>query len=281
MVSLKTKEDIEKLIDGKIKESITLDYKSELGENRKIAKDISAFANTLGGTIIYGIIEKDDLPFSINWIDSKGIRERIENVLTSHVQPKLEKYEIFSIEDPSDASKAIFIVCVAKSVNAPHMANNRYYKRYQFKSEPMEDYEIKEVIFNSGLREALVFEVTSNLDLIDKTLVLIEKIYKYLPRQRKPTVFIPFYTETWRLVISSGFLPLLKERTKQFIAAYSIIHEINNLIDCQKYGLDVVVTPSYEKTLPDHGTYIHAIIQAKMQELRIVLLELWEYLTNT
>ena len=274
MISLKTMDDIQILINGKIKESVTLDYKAKLVNNNEVAKDISAFANTLGGIIVYGIIEKNNLPVSINWIEGKGIRERIENVLNSHIQPKIEEYEINSIENPKDISKAIFTVYVPKSLNAPHMVNYRYYKRYKFQSVPMEDHDVKEVIFKSGLKDALIYEVSSNLDLIKKTLKLIADIEGYLPKQRKPIVLIPLHTEAWRVIISSGLLPLLKEKTKQFIKAYNIIHEVNNLIDCQKYGLKIVITPSYEKSLPDTGTYIYAIIREKIQELHIILNEL-------
>jgi len=274
MISLKTMDDIQILINGKIKESVTLDYKAKLVNNNEVAKDISAFANTSGGIIVYGIIEKNNLPVSINWIEGKGIRERIENVLNSHIQPKIEEYEINSIENPKDISKAIFTVYVPKSLNAPHMVNYRYYKRYKFQSVPMEDHDVKEVIFKSGLKDALIYEVSSNLDLIKKTLKLIADIEGYLPKQRKPIVLIPLHTEAWRVIISSGLLPLLKEKTKQFIKAYNIIHEVNNLIDCQKYGLKIVITPSYEKSLPDTGTYIYAIIREKIQELHIILNEL-------
>lgn len=276
MIRLKTLEDVQKLIDGKIKESLTLDYKGELGRNEEIAKDISAFANTSGGVIVYGIIEKDNLPVSINWIESKGVRERIENVLISRIQPNIEEYEINSIENPSDPSKAIFTVHVPQSLNAPHMVNHRYYKRYKFQSPPMEDHEVKEAIFKKGLREALNFEVSRNLELANKTLKLIEGIYRFPPEKRKHIVFTPFYTEAWKVIIGSGLLPLLKEKTIKFIKAYNIVHEVNHLIDCQKYGLEVVVTPSYKETSPEHGTYIPAIVQAKVQELYGILNELKE-----
>lgn len=264
----RTLEDLQKLIDNKIKESLKLDYKSELGENKEIAKDVSAFANTLGGTIIYGINEEDGAPVSFNWIESKGVKERIESVIMSSVQPKIEEYEIIPIQNPDDSSKAIFIANIPESLNAPHMANHRYYKRYSFQSVPMEDHEVKEAIFKKGLRKGLEFELSKNLELAKKTWELIDKIIdSYRPEQVKPTVFTPFYTDAWEAVVSSGFLYVLKEKAVELVKAYSLIHEINHLIDCQKHGLEIIVTPSYKGSLPDHGTYIPSIIKTKIQEL--------------
>ena len=53
-------EDIEQLIENEVEENIHLDYKSEgaLEKSEKkrneIIKDVSAFANSDGGIIIYG-----------------------------------------------------------------------------------------------------------------------------------------------------------------------------------------------------------------------------------
>ena len=57
--------DITALIHGKAEESIHLDFKAaeSLGDSNpkknEIAKDVSAFANSDGGIIIYGISEQD------------------------------------------------------------------------------------------------------------------------------------------------------------------------------------------------------------------------------
>lgn len=264
-------EDLKRLIENKIKESLTLDYKSELGQNEEIAKDISAFANTLGGTIVYGIHEEETIPVSFNWIDSKGIRERIENVILSHIQPKLEGHKIASIENPDDPSKAIFIVNIPESLKAPHMVKHRYYKRYNFQSVPMEDHEVKGAIFKKGLRKGLEFEISQNLSLAENTWGLIDKIYNYRPEKVKKTVFTPFYTGAWKAVVSSGLLYILKEKALDLVTAYSLIHEINHLIDCQKHGLEIIVTPSVPDTLPDHGKYIPAVIKEKIQRLYSIL----------
>jgi predicted HTH transcriptional regulator len=58
----KTVEDIQKLIGTQVQESLNLDYKRSSSISNKaraeIAKDASAFANSDGGLIIYGVEEK-------------------------------------------------------------------------------------------------------------------------------------------------------------------------------------------------------------------------------
>ena len=98
-------EDIRSLMCNKIGESLNLDYKKELGSNEEIAKDISAFANTLGGKIIYGVNEEGGIPVSMVWIDKEGVKERIENVILSRIQPELKGYDIYSIENPKKPLK--------------------------------------------------------------------------------------------------------------------------------------------------------------------------------
>ena len=55
-------DDILSMIKDEVQESINLDYKAcdslgkSDGRKREISKDVSAFANSAGGTIIYGIL---------------------------------------------------------------------------------------------------------------------------------------------------------------------------------------------------------------------------------
>ena len=66
MLELKTKTDLDSLILNHIEENIHLDYKAadalSKSDNKKkeISKDVSAFANSDGGVIIYGIREFAD-----------------------------------------------------------------------------------------------------------------------------------------------------------------------------------------------------------------------------
>ena len=273
---LKTLTDIYNLIDGKIKESQILEYKRELDKsNEKIARDISAFANTIGGIIIYGICEKNNIPINLHWIVNEGVKERIENVILSHVQPRIETYVIRDIANPANHSEAIFVVIVPESPDAPHMANNRYYKRHSFQSLPMEDHEVKNAIFRKGLKQALNFEIVRNLELADKTIDFLDKVFNVPLESRQRIIFIPFSTEAWKSIVSSGLLSVVGEMTEKLVYSYNFIQEINCIIDCHNTGADLVTTP-VNGSYPDTGRYVPSTVQNKVRDLRTLLSELKE-----
>lgn len=263
-------EDIQGLIDNKIKESINLDYKKELDKyNDEIAKDISAFANTSGGRIIYGIEEINNLPTLMNWIGSKGVRERIESVILTNIQPKLKEYDIYSIENPENHSQAILVVDIPESPDAPHMANNRYYIRRKFISEPMEDLEVKNAIFRKGLRKALENEINQNIDLANKIYEFINAYTNYGANDQ--ILIIPFHIEAWKAFVNSGMLFIIKDRANELVEAYNIINEINFLIDTLRYGNYGnngirIATIDY-----DHGGNISFIIREKIHKLKPII----------
>ena len=64
--------DLKFLIANKEKESLILDYKassalaSSDGKKNELSKDVSAFANSAGGTLVYGIQEDGHFPVSID-----------------------------------------------------------------------------------------------------------------------------------------------------------------------------------------------------------------------
>lgn len=266
-------ESINNLINDKIKESLNLDYKKELDENNnEIAKDISAFANASGGKIIYGVDEKVGLPNSINWIGSKGIKEKIENIILTNIQPEIKGFDIYSIENSDNHLQAIFIVEIPESSDAPHMANHRYYIRRNFKSEPMEDFEVKNAIFKKGLRKALEFEVLQNIEMANSTYKRLESYTR--SHKRAPILLIPFYTEAWRAIVSSGILFILKDKATTLVEAYSTIYEINYLIDSlryEKYGKEECVYTQYDTSKPEHGTWLPMIIRDKIAKLQGIL----------
>lgn len=145
--------DLEEIIANKLEESINVDFKSSgsfaFNDKTKadIAKDVSAFANSDGGIILYGINEKDHVADSLSYIDgSLFTKEWLEQVIASNIQRKIEGLQIYPVRFDGDMKKTIYVVKIPASSNAPHMARDKkYYKRYNFESVPMEEYEVRNI----------------------------------------------------------------------------------------------------------------------------------------
>jgi len=168
--------EIQALIDNSVAESIHLDYKGSealVGKTSEIAKDVSAFANSDGGIIIYGVREEGRLPKSIDQgVDhKKRTREWLEQVIQSNVSPIIDDLRIYQI--PLNDSNSLYVIQVARSVRAPHQEreSKRYYKRYNFKSAPMEDYEINDIRNRATVHPSLV-----NVDLMIERGVFVELV---------------------------------------------------------------------------------------------------------
>jgi Putative DNA-binding domain len=150
MLNLNSKKDLQRLIDQEIQERLTLDKDSRSlakddKQRNELCKDVSAFANSAGGQIIYGIVEKDRKPISID-NGSDLTREWIEQVIDAKIQPRLEGLIITPISVGGGRNAYVLTIQQAMT-RAPHQApDNKYYKRQNFQSVPMEDYEIRDIL---------------------------------------------------------------------------------------------------------------------------------------
>ncbi len=153
-----TEGKIKNFINSEIEESLTLEYKSAEGLSKsdhhksEITKDVSALANSAGGLLIYGIREFSDpdkrhLPEKIVPVDrTKFPREWVEQIINS-IRPRIDGIVIHSVNLSSGENDVVYVVDIPQS-NTAHQANNhRYYKRFNFQSVPMEDYEVRDVMF--------------------------------------------------------------------------------------------------------------------------------------
>lgn len=153
-----TLEKLQSYIDEKIEENIHLDYKAADSliksepKKKEISKDVSAFANSDGGIIIYGIKEyKQDTKFLPEKIDpvkrNEFSKETLEQVINSNISPKVSGVKItpITIGEPGD-NDVVYIVEIPKSDTAHQANDKRYYKRYNFQSEAMDDWEIKDIL---------------------------------------------------------------------------------------------------------------------------------------
>src|SRR5207248_2128170 len=119
MVIPTTVTELDRMIRDKVQENIHLDYKDSRAINNgardEIAKDVSAFANSDGGVLIYGVQEKGHLPLTIDQgvDDSEISREWIESAIMMGINPRVEDVRILPI--PKSPGRSLYVIEVQKS----------------------------------------------------------------------------------------------------------------------------------------------------------------------
>jgi hypothetical protein len=169
VLKLDSKAHLDRLITEDIQESLTLDYKdaAALGrsnnQRNELCKDVSAFANSAGGQIVYGMQETGHHPTRVQ--DADGVdptiipREWIERVIDSNVQPRIDGLLIKPI-DVAPGRVAYVITAPQAMGKAPHMApDHKYYYRQNFQSVPMEDYQVRDALKRATTPELYVMLV--------------------------------------------------------------------------------------------------------------------------
>ncbi|SMG19545.1 AlbA family DNA-binding domain-containing protein [Arenibacter troitsensis] len=164
--------DIKQLIELKIEESINLDFKRHqslcLTEKSKaeIAKDVSAFANSAGGFIVYGIAEENHVASGYSFIDGNIItKEWIEQVIQSRIQRKIEGLRIYPVRINQEIEKTVYVVRIPESTLAPHMTSNKkFYRRFNFESVQMEEYEIRNLYNRKEMTSLEINNITTSTD---------------------------------------------------------------------------------------------------------------------
>ncbi len=149
--------DLLQLVSEKADESLELDFKESGalqktdGKKRDLSKDVSAFAHSAGGTLIYGIIEDQETHAASaldDGFDPTDIsKEWVEQVINSNIQPRISGVRIHAVDlITHKPGNVAYVVTVPKSSTAHQAADRRYYKRFNFQSVQMEDYEIRDVM---------------------------------------------------------------------------------------------------------------------------------------
>lgn len=135
-----TAEHLRALVENRVGESRVLDFKqayslAEDDQKRDFARDVVAFANSLGGDLVYGVKESDGVALEIIGVESFAEdqeRLRIESLIASAVSPRLRGVGFKTIV-LEDATK-VFIVRIPRSLSAPHMVmyknDHKFYGRH-------------------------------------------------------------------------------------------------------------------------------------------------------
>ena len=159
-----TENNLISFFDRKTPEDKTLEYKRDIkidtGDDKKeFLGDISAFANSSGGTIIYGIYAKDGVPEKMDGIsvsNPDSFLLQVENIIRDSIKPRID----FTTVLVSLSNKNyVLLIRVRESFVGPHgVISGKHYKFFHRGNGGKSELDIDQ------LREAFIGSST----LIDK-----------------------------------------------------------------------------------------------------------------
>jgi Putative DNA-binding domain len=142
---------------GNAEESVQLEFKSgrvlaNLGSNdakRELIKDVTGFANAGGGTIVFGIVERDEDGRSV--ADSLELvpvgamtKDRLAEILSSNCDPPLTDFEISVIPGTGGS---VFVLTIEEGHTAfQNRIDRRYYQRVEATTQMMYGFAIRDVM---------------------------------------------------------------------------------------------------------------------------------------
>lgn len=268
MIFPKTLKEVKNLLN-KIPEDLHLEYKSGKKIDHStvagISKDVSAFANSDGGVLIYGVQEDKStyLPISIDGVDSKTFsHEWLENIIKSNITPIIPDFIIKPIKITGKPNLVIYSILIPKSYRTPHQAKDKkYYKRYNFQSVPMEDYEINdirnrlEVIpplvnisakFDSSMQVYLEIENVGKQVAENVTFEFSDKFKAWVEEEKAKTfnTGIKYFSPSQKYRFRYGFINSILHESWKYPAQFEISASYNHPLHSKRlketFGIDLL-----------------------------------------
>lgn len=151
--------DIRTLAENNVLERKTLEYKAALpgnkeGDKKEFLADVSSFANTVGGDLVFGVRESNGVVCSeigMHVNDTDAETARLENMIRDGVSPRIP-VEIHTID--CEEGKTVIILRMRASLEAPHRVtysgHDKFYRRNSNGKYPMDVGELRTSFLQSG-----------------------------------------------------------------------------------------------------------------------------------
>lgn len=242
---INSREDFESLIQiGKTSESIHWDYKQQFNDEKKseIAVDLAAFANTLGGTLLIGVSEKNidgrkvaNTLFNIDDFEriKKSVYTSILDLISPHIDVQVVPIKMDNV--------LIVAINVEPSVNLVSVSQekNRHYYCFPYRTD-----------FGNRF---MAFDEVEKRMMDNKSRAIYLKLKKHIPSKGKVTIY-PFpignYRAEWFAEWNSGFeneITLWRNDCRCIIVPLTYIDEVwkGNVGVCIKMNTRLYCTPDF------------------------------------
>lgn len=150
-LALVTEAHLQTLIANRVREGKTIEYKRQLpgtsdADKKEFLADISSFANTVGGDLIFGIEEDQGLPthvVALGPIDIDFQLQRLDNIIAAGLEPRIR----YTARAVSCTTGDVVILRVDKSWIGPHRVvfagHDKFYGRNSIGKYPLDVNELR------------------------------------------------------------------------------------------------------------------------------------------
>jgi Putative DNA-binding domain len=150
--------DLLEQIQAGVPEGVLVEYKRNMygradADVKEFLKDVSSFANTLGGDLIIGVDETDGVPTSISALSGNSDQElqRLENLARDGIEPCIAGLRMKAV--PITTGGFVVVLRIPRSFNPPHRVSTRNTNRiYGRNSAGVYEFSVEElrVVFTSA-----------------------------------------------------------------------------------------------------------------------------------
>lgn len=222
-----TEDDLLALISNGVHEGRTIDYKRDLPGNsdsdkKEFLADVSSFANTSGGDLVFGMDEDHGLPTDLTGFQSTNTDveiQRLDNILASGLSPRI-RYAARLI--PCNAGKKVLVIRVERSWTGPHRvtfsAHDKFYGRNSAGKYPLDVNELRSAFtFSNTVTERIrafradrIISLSNNetpIPFVDDPRIVLHCIpvesfagqlqYDILQFNQDPRLLMPMASSSW------------------------------------------------------------------------------------
>jgi len=270
--------DIDFLIENRIGEFKTLEYKKKLpgstdSDKKEFLADISSFANASGGDLIYGIKEEIDTNgkktgqpeavVPLEGITADEAKLQIENLILNGIEPRIPVH-VKSIEGYGiDGKGFVILVRIPQSFASPHMVKfkntSRFYCRNSAGKYQLDYQEIKNIFLATDSQAERVRSFLQN------------RLAKIMADETPMPLFKPY-----RLVLH--LLPLnsfLNQKRFDLSDEYSLMAFLKPIAVSSwdhKYNIDGFMTYLAERQLRDCRSYCQMFFDGTIETVSAKIL---------
>lgn len=151
--------DLQAMVLNQVRENRTLEYKAELPKKSGKEKDkwefladVSAFANTLGGDLVYGVRENKGIASEVCGLELDNVDQEcltLQNIIQTGLDPRIPRVLIQPI--PLANERTVILLRIPRSWALPHMVrdSSKFYGRNSNGKYPLDAREIRAAFLSS------------------------------------------------------------------------------------------------------------------------------------